>query len=280
MQATLKRFEMNGFSMEYLDFEKADAPVLLLLHWINSAKEQFQGILPALAKEHGVVAVDLRGHGNSSKQGPYTFEQIVQDLYSLLDYENIAQVSIIAASFSCVPAQLFAATYPDRLDKLVLLDGGFFNLGEVPGSDLNKSVEFQKSIRFGTLTEAQEHFVKRYAEYEIPFNLVEYVLEQRDDGFFIHKLPIEAFQSYFAEYASFDKEELFSRIPCPVLLLLADESKLLDPKQREFLVAQANSYLQAVRNARSVKIPNSTHLLALTNPQETAELALAFLKES
>jgi pimeloyl-ACP methyl ester carboxylesterase len=277
MTATVKRLERNGFTLEYLDTEKNDGPVLLLLHSIRSAKELFQGVLPLLAESFRVLAVDLRGHGNSTKMGPYSFEQITEDIRLLLDAENIGSVSIAAASFSCVPAQMFAASYPERVEKLVLMDGGFFNLCEVPGFDLEKAVAHHASVRFAAMSEAEEAFGKRYEAYGASPDLVAFELERGEDGRFRYKLPDEAFASYFQAYCTFPKERVFASLSCPVLLLLADEAMLPDEEQRAFFRRAAEEYVAAVKDARMFKIPQSLHLLVLTHPQETVEQIVTFI---
>jgi pimeloyl-ACP methyl ester carboxylesterase len=158
---SVKRLERDGFVLEYGVAGPADGPVLLLLHAIRNTRLLFAGIVPRLAEGYRVIAPDLRGHGSSSRQGPYTFERIAEDIRLLLDAEGVEQTAIAAASFSAVPAQLFAARYPARVSRLVLLDGGFYRLGEMPGFDRAAVVDRLARTRFASLTEAEEQFARR-----------------------------------------------------------------------------------------------------------------------
>lgn len=277
MQLTVKQAECNSITIKYIDNGKMDAPVLLFLHSIKSTKELFETVLPAFTDQYRVIALDLRGHGNSSKVGPYTFAQLVEDIRQLLDHEQIKKATIIAASFSSVPAQMFAVAYPERVNKLVLLDGGFYNLSEIPGFDIERVIKASETLSFESLEDAEEAFSKRYGEFGATPELVKYELERRGDGRFSYKLPNDAFASYFHEYGRVDKEELFPRVQCQVLLLLADEGTLPDPRQQEFFVTAANKYLQMVPTARLVKIPYSLHLLVVTHPKETVQQIKNFL---
>jgi pimeloyl-ACP methyl ester carboxylesterase len=84
-----KRLERDGVVLEYGVAGPADGPVLLLLHAIRNTRLLFAGIVPRLAEGYRVIAPVLRGHGNSSRQGPYTFERI-----SAFRYENEGEIPI------------------------------------------------------------------------------------------------------------------------------------------------------------------------------------------
>lgn len=275
----IKSLQLDDCRIEYIDFDQKDAPVLLLLHSIRSAKELFRTLFSAYTGRYRVIAVDLRGHGNSCKNGPYTFSRLVDDIRLLIEHEGISRMSIIAASFACVPAQMFAVQYPNRVDKLVLLDGGFYALSELPGFQLEQAVKMHQSMAYPSLEAVKEAYLKKYAGYEIDLLLVEHEWEQQEDGMYRYRLPAEAYHSYLAEYAALDKESLFPRLQAPILLLLADETVLPDEHQQAFLRAAAGRYQEMVPHARLKKIPRSLHMLGLTNPQEVAEHAISFLEE-
>jgi pimeloyl-ACP methyl ester carboxylesterase len=274
---SVKRLERDGFVLEYGVAGPADGPVLLLLHAIRNTRLLFAGIVPRLAEGYRVIAPDLRGHGSSSRQGPYTFERIAEDIRLHLDAEGVEQTVIAAASFSAVPAQLFAARYPARVSRLVLLDGGFYRLGEMPGFDRAAVVDRLARTRFVSLTEAEEQFARRYGTHAVPAGLAESEPERKEDGRYGYKLPAEAFDAYFREYASFDRAGLFGALACPVLLLLADEEMLPDEAQRRFFREAAAEYARMVPQARCEKIDGSLHLLMVTHPRETAERMVQFL---
>lgn len=268
-----------GFAMEYGLAGPKDAPVLLMLHAIRNTKMLFAGIVPALARHYRVVAVDLRGHGHSAGTSEYSFEAIVDDLIELLEGEELDQVTVVAASFSAVPAQMLAVREPRRVARLILLDGGFYQLGEMPGFGLPAVVDRLTRARFESIEEAERQFADRYGNGHLPEGWMAAELEQKDDGLYGYALSREAFMAYFREYEGFDKEALFREVSCPVLLLLADESLLPDDEQRRFYRDAAHSYERLVTQAKIHVIPNSLHLLMVTHPDETVREILAFTKE-
>jgi pimeloyl-ACP methyl ester carboxylesterase len=72
------------------------------------------------------VAIDLRGHGRSSKPYPadYSFDAHVADIHCLLAKLKIDKPALVGWSLGGLVSQLYAATYPHQLRQLVLVDTG------------------------------------------------------------------------------------------------------------------------------------------------------------
>ncbi|KQL46680.1 alpha/beta hydrolase [Brevibacillus choshinensis] len=276
--SSIQTSEKDGVAMEYGLAGHSDAPVLLLLHAIRNTKMLFAGIIPTLAQHYRVVAVDLRGHGQSTETTVFSFEDIVNDLIGLLDAEALDQVTVVAASFSAVPAQMLAVREPKRIARLILLDGGFYQLTEMPGFDLPSVVQRLSATRFPTVEEAERQFADRYGDGNLPKGWMATELEQKNGGYFGYRLSREAFTAYFRAYATFDKQGLFQSVSCPVLLLLADPSHLPDDEQRAFYREAVDSYKRIVTQAEIHSIPGALHLLMVTHPKETVRKIMAFTR--
>ena len=271
------RWERGDIVLEYGESGSADAPVLLLLHAIRNTKMLFAGIVPELAKRFRVIAVDLRGHGGSIQEGPYTFEQVAEDLAVWLADLRIKRLTVVAASFSAVPAQMIALRIPEKISGLVLLDGGYFRLGDVPGFSLEKTVDRLAAARFASVAEAEGQFMERYGEGGLPAGWMAGELAETEDGRYRYTLPREAFAGYFHAYSTFGQEKLFAELSCPVLLLLADERHVPE-EQRPFYRQAAAVFRERVKDVRVAVISASQHLLMVTNPQETMEAIVCFLQ--
>jgi lipase len=76
------------------------------------------GYLPEIA----IAAPDLLGHGSSSWAAPWTIDANVSALAALLDDETDAPVLVVGHSFGGAVALQLAATHPDRVAALLLLD--------------------------------------------------------------------------------------------------------------------------------------------------------------
>ena len=117
--------EANGIGIAYA--EAGTGPdVLLLLHGVTGAKEDFSDHLDPLA-ERGwrVIAPDLRGHGESGQpagQEQYSFELMCTDVEAFLDTLGLDRIVLLGHSMGGVVAQRMALTHGDRLRGLVLMD--------------------------------------------------------------------------------------------------------------------------------------------------------------
>lgn len=102
----------------------ANPPVLALHGWLDNAAS-FARLAPLL-EDYYVVAVDLSGHGRSSWRSTDATYQIYDDLPQLLaiiDQMDWPRCHLLGHSRGAIIATLFAACFPERVSRLVLLDG-------------------------------------------------------------------------------------------------------------------------------------------------------------
>lgn len=93
-----------------------------LVHGVGADLESWNGVADRLTPHFQVMRYDQRGHGESAKlPGPYTLDDMVDDLKLMLDACGIEKTSLAGFSLGGLVAQSFALTYPERLDRLVLI---------------------------------------------------------------------------------------------------------------------------------------------------------------
>jgi pimeloyl-ACP methyl ester carboxylesterase len=85
----------------------------------------FDDLAPALTDRFRVIAYARRGHGRSTQKGPYSTLTLTRDLRGLLDRLGIARASLVGASMGGNEVTGMATYYPDRVDRIVYLDGGY-----------------------------------------------------------------------------------------------------------------------------------------------------------
>ncbi len=76
------------------------------------------------AAEHLVVAPDLRGHGKSGRLPPWDTQTQVEDVIETLDGAGIGRAKFVGHSFGGLVAAALAASAPERVERLALLDPG------------------------------------------------------------------------------------------------------------------------------------------------------------
>jgi lipase len=100
-----------------------DAPPLVCLHGVTGHGERFKQLAEERwAASFRVIAPDLRGHGRSGWEPPWSFSTHVGDLVETMDALGIAQADWLGHSFGGRLVLELAAAYPQRLRRAVLLD--------------------------------------------------------------------------------------------------------------------------------------------------------------
>ena len=98
----------------------------MLLAGLGSTAHIFEGIAPRLAEKHRVVALTRRGIGASeSPQVDFDMSALLQDIRLAVDQFGFERVVLVAHSFGCTEASLFAQAYPARVSAVIYLDGPY-----------------------------------------------------------------------------------------------------------------------------------------------------------
>jgi len=101
-------------------------PVVLAAHGITANSRSFAPLADELAGRVTLLAPDLRGRAASSGlPGPYGIPGHVADLLAVLDHFAVERAGVLGHSMGGWVAASLAATAADRVDRLVLVDGGY-----------------------------------------------------------------------------------------------------------------------------------------------------------
>lgn len=118
-----KRFSVSdGTSLHY--FEAGTGKTLLMIHGWTQTAETFRYNIPELAKKYHVVAVDLRGHGDSDKPDHgYRLERLAKDIHDLIVGLDLKDVNILGWSMGCSIIWSYWDMFgSERLSKIILVD--------------------------------------------------------------------------------------------------------------------------------------------------------------
>jgi lipase len=100
-----------------------DAPPLVCLHGVTAHAERYRRLAEQhWAKRFHVVAPDLRGHGRSGWEPPWTFATHIADILETLDTLGIGEADWVGHSFGGRLVLELEAAHPERVRRVVLLD--------------------------------------------------------------------------------------------------------------------------------------------------------------
>lgn len=125
-------------------------PVLALHGWLDNAGT-FDLLAPLLPDSH-LIALDLAGHGLSANRSPdsgYNIWQDVADLVEVTETLGWERLNLLGHSRGAAIAALFAGTFPERVDKLVLIEGGvpILDSAEKAPENLAKALAAARTLR-------------------------------------------------------------------------------------------------------------------------------------
>jgi pimeloyl-ACP methyl ester carboxylesterase len=107
-----------------------DGAPVVLLHGFAETSHMWDPVLQPLARSHTVVVPDLRGAGDSSKpDGGYDKMTMARDIEQLLSSLGIDKATIVGHDIGLMVAYAYAAQYPTRTERLVLMDAFLPGIG-------------------------------------------------------------------------------------------------------------------------------------------------------
>jgi 3-oxoadipate enol-lactonase len=242
------------------------APRVVLLHGATLDHRAWDTQVEALSERYRVVVPDLRGHGESTMEGRFRFDDALDDVMALLDVVDAehpgAPLVLGGLSLGGNLAQEVVYRAPDRVDALVVAD-----------STCNTSVRhpLAAAMTIASLTTlgmtSHERFVRRAAEVTSPQEDVQqYVVQTNADRTNGQTVQILAELLQSALHADPDY-----RLPVPTLLLHGDADRVGD------IVDGTRTWAARDEHAHYVVVPEAGHASNQDNPAAFNAALLTFL---
>jgi len=115
-----KYTHVNGIKM-YYEIHGAGSPLVLLHGGGSTIYTSFGRILPALAKNHQVIAVELQAHGHTGdRNAPESFKQDSDDVAELLSQLHISKADILGFSNGGQTTLQLAMTHPEKVRRIIV----------------------------------------------------------------------------------------------------------------------------------------------------------------
>jgi lipase len=172
--AAVARLEVSRFGAD-------DGAPLLAVHGVTGYGGRWRELAERGLPERRWLAVDLRGHGRSTWDAPWSTEQHVTDLLETLDAEGVDQCDVLGHSFGGLLATHLAATAPARVRRFALLDPAIAQDGH---EMLEAAEETRLDEGWATRQEGLEARREGRTDAALPFVDADYdeAVEQGEDG--------------------------------------------------------------------------------------------------
>ena len=119
-----KSITTNGLNLHYLDWGNPDATPMVLLHGICGNAHYWDFFAQSVKQHYHVLALDQRGHGDSSWAESYSPRDYVLDLEVFVTDLGLDNLVLIGHSMGGINAVIYAARHPDQVSRLVIIDIG------------------------------------------------------------------------------------------------------------------------------------------------------------
>ena len=258
----------DGIDLHLLEWSSEGVP-LLLVHGFSNEAHIWDDFAPNVAPYYRTVAIDLRGHGDSTwdPDGRYDHETMARDLEAATAALGIERLVLIGHSLGGHIATIFAERNLERLAGFVLVDVGP-EIDPRGSSRIRTSVAADRDPSYASIDEFARTLSRAYpaAQADAIRRMALYGVRQREDGRFVLKMD-PALRSKTAD-ASATRDgrmspeaqwKLLARIPCPTLVVRGAASDLLAPDTAERMQEE-------LPNGRLEIIERAGHSVMTDNP--------------
>ena len=239
-------------------------PPLILIHALGLDGRMWSRQVEALAPRFEVLAYDVRGHGLSDKPaGPYTLEQMADDLHGLVAAWGIRRAYVAGISLGGMVAQTFALDYPELVESLILAD----TTSEYPPEARRAFEERAREVEsrgIGPIVEStlERWFTPEYRQREVQtVDEIRAILRQADRA---------GYAAACRAVARVDLTSRLGKLTVPTLVVVGAEDPGTPPVVAERLRG-------AIPDARLAVIPGASHLSSVSHAADFNALILDFL---
>ncbi|UOG23248.1 3-oxoadipate enol-lactonase [Gordonia amicalis] len=230
---------------------RADGPAVVLSNSLGSTHRMWDAQLAALESRFRVVRYDTRGHGESPvPQGPYTIDDLADDVIALLDRLDIEQAHLVGLSLGGMTMMRVAARNPERVRRLAVLCTG----AQLPPAQA--WLDRAATVRAQGTGAVAEAVVQRWFT---PEHLSTYGSSRKFHEDMVAATPAEGYAACCEVIAAMDLRDDLPSIVAPTLAIAGADDPATPPAKLEEIADN-------VQQGRLLVVPDSAHLANAQQP--------------
>lgn len=256
--------QLTNYTVEYVEW--GSGPPLILVPGLAGGIELLGPIAQHLAKNHRVITYQLRGEGNCfALRRPFELSDLVEDLREFIDWLCLESPTVMGVSFGGALALQFAATYPSRLQNLIVQGAGArFEPGMLQRIAKAVLTRFPLPIDNPFINQFFNLLFGRPQKPDALFHFVTRHCWETDQSVMTHRLML---------IEAYNMGRRLERIRVPSLILLGEKDVLVSRRS-------LNDLIQGIPNASLVRLGGCGHLAFVTQPEMVAGQVERFLQEN
>jgi len=260
---------VNGLRIHYLDWGAEGKPPLIMLHGIGRVAHTFDHIAPHFTGKYHVMAIDMRGHGDSGwdPKGAYLVEDYTRDIEAFAEQLHLRNIVIWGNSTGGRVAQVFAGLHPELVTAVISEDVGPERPREIADGFTSRvkredetgwasEEELFANLKAGN-SRTPDEILRAYAHYGSKPRVDGRIVWKRDPAIGNGFVPTELWR--------FVRE-----IKAPIIYILGGRSTIVPAETQEDLK-------RTLPQVQIVTIPGAGHYPNEENPKEFLGIADKFL---
>ena len=245
-------FTSNDAEINYQTFGDANKPAIVFSNSLGTKYSMWQPQIDALQNDFFVICYDTRGHGASSApQGPYTIEQLGQDVTNLLDHLNVKKASFCGISMGGLTGQWLAIHKPEYFNHVIVCNTAA-KVGQEQAWNERAALVREQGLQPIAATAASRWFTERFIQSQAA--IVESLSNDLAAG------SAEGYASCCEALAKADLREELKNIKVPVLVIAGQQDPVTTVVDGQFMVDR-------IPNSQLFEI-NASHISNIECPNE------------
>lgn len=244
-------FTSNDAQINYQTFGDAAKPALIFSNSLGTNSKMWQAQIDFFQQDFFVICYDTRGHGASSApQGPYSIDQLGQDVVNLLDHLNVEKATFCGISMGGLTGQWLAIHRPERFNQVVVCNTAA-KIGQEQAWNDRAALVREQGLQPIASTAASRWFTEPF----IQSNATVVNNLQND----LAASSAEGYASCCEALAKADVREQLTDITVPVLVVAGQQDPITTVADAQFMVERiANSQLFEINASHisNVELPN------------------------
>lgn len=254
-------FTSNDAQINYQTFGDANKPALIFSNSLGTKYSMWQPQIEHFQQDHYVICYDTRGHGASSApQGPYSLEQLGQDVVNLLDHLDIAKAAFCGISMGGLTGQWLAIHKPERFSQVIVCNTAA-KIGQEQAWQDRAALVREQGLAPIAATAASRWFTDPFIQSNPAV-----VAELSND---LGAGSPEGYANCCEALAKADVREQLSSIQIPVLIIAGQQDPVTTVADGQFMQ-------QRIANSRLFEI-NASHISNIEQPEAFNQAVQTFL---
>lgn len=253
----------NGIRMKYVEMGKSDQPALILLHGFTDNSRSWSLLAPYLRDRFHIFAVDQRGQGQTTAPDCcYTLSDMAFDVKLFMDAVGLKKADIVGHSLGSMITQVFAETYPDRVNRVILIS----STTSASKAAARDGWLWQNVQQLHDPIDPNSQFIKDWYTNPNPVD-AEFLKHEMSES---AAVPVHVWRQIARNLSTDEFGRNLPDLHAPVLILWGSADGFFDADAQKTLRA-------ALPQAKFVRFENVGHNIMWEQPENVAQEILSFL---